>query len=172
MGLAERWEQRWKARTPGSPPDPGQGSRTVRSFEAIKLRQDPATVWALVAPAEHSVLLTPDTTARAFTVPGTGPGLGEQQCHVDHDGQATIIEVLELVENRRAVAVVVSPKPEIPVRMVTAVEALGTGSILTHGMEFEIPVQAVWPEPQQDAFRLYAQKYLKRVRQVLDEDPG
>ena len=169
VALAERWERRWRART--APHQRVAGNvRTVRVFEAIKLKQDPSQVWQLLAPAESSVLLTPDKTSRAFTVPGTGPGVGEQQCHVDHDGQATIMEVVEFIEERRAVAVVVSPRPQVPVRLLTTLEPLGTGCVLTHGMEFEIPAQAEWPEEQQDAFQAYAVRYLGRVRRALDDE--
>jgi len=65
--------------------------------------------------------------------------VGEQQRHVDHEGQATIIEVVELVEGRKAVAIVVSPKPPLLVRIVTVVEPLGVGCVLTFGMEFDAP---------------------------------
>lgn len=84
--------------------------RTFRIFEAVKLKASPERVWALVHPAESSLVLAPDETARAFTVPGTGPGLGEQQCHIDHDGAASIIEVVELEPGRRAVTRLLSPR--------------------------------------------------------------
>ena len=144
----------------------------MRAFESIKLRQGSLTVWALVAPAKSSVLLASDTTARAFTVPGTGPGVGEQHCHIDREGQASIIEVAELVPGRRAVAVTVSPKPEVAIRLVTEVEPLGTGCILSHGMEFEIHAGSEWPALSQEAFRLHAAAYLSRVRAVLEDEVG
>jgi hypothetical protein len=53
---------------------------------------DPETVWALIRPAENSVLLL--DTQRAFTVPGTPIGVGEQQCFIGRDGVVSIIEVI------------------------------------------------------------------------------
>ncbi len=98
--------------------------------------------------------------------------MGEQQCHITHDGQATIIEVVELVEGRKAVAVVVSPKPSLLFRTVTRVEPLEVGCVLTYGVEFEAPADTQWPKAEQDAFRTYAAAYLGRVREVLDADAG
>ena len=144
--------------------------KTFRLFGAIKLRHPPAVVWALVAPAEKSVLLLPEQVARAFTVPGTGPGLGEQQAHVDHDGQASIIEIIEFEEGRRAVTRSVSPKAPVPMRFVTTVEPLGLGSVLTWGMEFDAPASTMWGKEHQESLREWAMTYLNRVRRALDEE--
>jgi hypothetical protein len=139
-------------------------------YEATKLRQPPDVVWALVHPAESSLLLRPDQTARAFTVPGTGSGLGEQQVTIDHDGQASVVEVIEYDEGRRAVTQVLSPKPLVPLRTVTSVEPLGLGSVLTIGLEFDAPCSTVWTKPEQDGTREWALTYLDRVRRALDAD--
>lgn len=171
VGLEARWQRRWSERTAPAVPKTVGPSKTFRIFEAIKLRHSPAVVWALVHPAESSLLLNPEETARAFTVPGTGPGLGEQQAHIDHDGQATIAEVIEFEEGRRAVTRVVSPKPPVPVRTVTTVEPLGLASILTIGMEFDAPASTIWTKDEQAGTREWAMNYLDRVRRALDADP-
>lgn len=170
MGLEARWQQRWSRRTAARSATIDPAIKTFRLFEAIKLRHPPAAVWALVHPAESSLLLSPEQTARAFTVPGTGPGLGEQQAHIDHDGQATITEVIEFEEGRRAVTRVVSPKPQLPVRTVTTVEPLGAGSVLTMGMEFDAPASTLWRKGERESTKEWATTYLDRVRRALDAE--
>lgn len=82
--LEQRWQGRWDGRVEGS-----------ASIVLPKLT--PEQVWAFVRPAESAVLLDPDVV-RAFTVPRTGPGVGEQQCFVTRDSSGreatTYIEVV------------------------------------------------------------------------------
>lgn len=52
---------------------------TVFAVESAVIRSaSPEGVWRFMRPAELE-LLTQDGLLRAFTVPGTGPGKGEQQ---------------------------------------------------------------------------------------------
>ena len=44
-----------------------------------------------------------------------------------------------MVEGRRAVAVVVSPKPSLLFRTVTRMDPFEAGCVLTYGVEFEAP---------------------------------
>lgn len=53
---------------------------------------DAQTVWSLIRPAESATFLS--DAQRAFTVPGTPQGVGEQQCFIGRDGSASIIEVI------------------------------------------------------------------------------
>ena len=167
MGLEQRWQQRWATRSEPAAPT-ADHTRTFRLYEAAKLRHSAEDVWELVRPAESSLLLSPETTARAFTVPGTGPGVGEQQMTIDHDGQASLIEVIEVDEGRRAVTLLRSPKPPVPVRSVTMVEPLGPGCLLTFGMEFDAPATTVWTAAEQNETRQILVTYLDRVRRALD----
>lgn len=142
-------------------------ARTFRIQEAVKLRQPPEVVWALIAPAEHAVVLAPESVARGFQVPGTPTGLGEQQCMVDLDGNTSIYEVIEYVAARRAVTRMISPPSPIPLRAVHQLEPLGDGCIFSVGMEFDAPAATLWPEEQQNLWRRWASRYLERVRQTL-----
>jgi hypothetical protein len=161
--LEQRWQRRWEEGAQGP-------VRTFRIQESIKLRQTPERVWALVAPAEHTVLLAPETVARGFAVPGTAKGLGEQQCFVDLDGNASIHEVIEYVEARRAVTRWVSPPLAVPVRATHNLEPVGEGCILSVGMEFDSPVRTIWPQQLQDEWRHRAQRYLERARRLLAQE--
>lgn len=160
-----RWLRRWR----------GVLSRPLRTFriqEAVKLRQSPEVVWALIAPAEHAAVLAPETVARAFQVPGTPAGLGEQQCLVGLDGTTTIYEVIEYLEARRAVTRMITPPSPNPLRVTHQLEPLGEGCTLSIGMEFDAPASAVWPQQQQDEWRHWAARYLQRVRQTLAGEPA
>lgn len=170
MGLKSRWQHRWDVPPLISAPASSSTIKTLRLVEAIELRHAPAVVWALVQPAESSVFLSPEKTARAFTVPGTGPGLGEQQAHINHNDQITLIEIIEFEEGRRAVTQLLSPKPPRPARTVTTVEPLGLGSVLTIGMEFDGLARSVWSKGRQDRIRDWATTYLDHVRRVLDAE--
>lgn len=84
-----RWQQRWEART--------TGTRRLSVVHEIKVRRHtPAQVWAFVRPAESAVLLAEDVV-RAFTVPGTGPGVGEQQCFVTVDDGREVHNLVTVV---------------------------------------------------------------------------
>ena len=69
--LEQRWQGRWDGRLEGS-------------ASIVLPTLTPEQVWAFVQPAESAVLLDP-SVVRAFTVPRTGPGVGEQQCFVTRD---------------------------------------------------------------------------------------
>ncbi len=69
--LEQRWQGRWDGRLEGS-------------ASIVLPTLTPEQVWAFVQPAESAVLLDP-SVVRAFTVPRTGPGVGEQQCFVSRD---------------------------------------------------------------------------------------
>jgi hypothetical protein len=160
----KRLELRLQARRQEPLPAP---LRTFRIQESCKLRHTPEQVWRLVAPAEHGVLLLPETVARGFRVPGTPEGLGEQQCFVDLDGNASIHEVIEYSEARYAVMRMISPASPIGLRATHRVEPLGDACILTIGMEFDAPADTTWTQDQQNEWRRGASQYVDRVRRTL-----
>lgn len=155
-GLERRWHRRWEqGRTP---------ARTVRLLESADLRHDCARVWALITPAENAVTLSPTTIARAFRVPGTPEGVGEQQCFLGHDGSATVIEVVEYVGGRRAVTRTVSPPEPVVSRTTYDLLPVGDGCRLTFGLDVDLPAGAMVDE---QVWRSEARGYLARVRHAL-----
>ncbi len=156
MGFADTMRRRWAER-----PD-----RTLRLQEAVKLPHTPAEVWALIVPAEYALVLSP-RTVRAFTVPGTPAGVGQQQCFVDLDGNTTIIEVTEYLEARHATVQQVSPRPSVPFRSTYDLHPLEAGCILTVGLEGEAPSGSYWPRSLERDWRRQQQDYLDRVRRAL-----
>jgi hypothetical protein len=139
--------------------------RTVRMQEAVRLPYPPERVWSLIVPAENGPLLVP-SIARAYRVPGTPEGVGEQQASMDLAGNVTVVEVTEFVPNRRAVTKIVSPPPAVPVRSVYSLEPLGDGCLFAYGIELDTSAAAISDEGAR-GWRAGAQDYLGRVREAL-----
>lgn len=91
---------------------------------------DPETVWSLIRPAESAVLLL--DAQRAFTVPGTPTGVGEQQCFIGRDGVVSIIEVIGEESPRWATTRPVTPD-KTNSRSTYTLESTPTGCTLTMG---------------------------------------
>jgi hypothetical protein len=160
-----RLEERWRRRTSGL----SAGSRTVRFQEAARLRHPPGAVWALIQPAECAPLLS-STTARGFKVPGTPDGVGEQQCFIDLEGNATIIEVTHIEVERCATTRVVSPSPPVPTRMRFEIQPIGVGCIVIVTSEVDLPAGRIVRPDGETEWRHWAAEYLERIRRVLDDE--
>ena len=139
---------------------------THRIQESIRLNHPPEKVWALIAPAENAALLTPNT-ARAYRVPGTPAGVGEQQAFTNLDGHTSIVEVTEYIEARLAVTKVISPPLPVPVRATYRLEPSGAGCLLHLGQEYDAAAHHVRSTPEAEFWRAYAVEYLARVRRTL-----
>lgn len=149
----------------GASVGPGQ-VQTHRLQETTKLRHSPEQVWSLIHPAEHAPLLSPHT-ARGYRVPGTPDGVGEQHASVGLDGSVSVLEIVELTPERRAVTRLVSPVPPVPVRFVVELEALGDGCLYTLRQEHDAGATHGWSDEESTAWRRAAREHLERVRDVL-----
>ncbi|WP_127782823.1 SRPBCC family protein [Rhodococcus sp. X156] len=142
-------------------------ARTVRISEAVLLRHPPEQVWELIFPAEHAPVLSPNIV-RGFAVPGTPTvGVGHQQCFTDVAGNTSILEVIEHEAGRRAVTRTISPRPAVPHRMVHLVDPAPNGTVLSLGIEIDVPAgQQIDPgfEPLQ---RRGLRDYLDRAQRAL-----
>jgi Polyketide cyclase / dehydrase and lipid transport len=162
--MEERWRRRWAA------PQAAQSTRNLRIQEAVLLRHTPEQVWAMILPAEHASVLSPNI-ARGFAVPGSPDGLGHQQCFTDLDGQTSIIEVIEYEEARRAVTQTISPTPAVPMRMVNELEPVSVGTLFIFRLEIDATTAAIgWTSATIAAQRQRMQDYLDRVRRALAAD--
>lgn len=165
--LEDRWHRRLQSHTPGQEAE----RRTVRFQEAARLWHPPGAVWALIHPAEYAPLLS-STTARGFKVPGTSDGVGEQQCFVDLEGNASIVEVIDFEMGRCATTRVVSPSPPVPTRTRFEIQPVDAGCIVTVTTEVDLPVGRAIPPDVEAEWRRWATEYLKRVRRVLGDEAG
>lgn len=157
--LEARWQRRWE--------DRDEDVRTFRLVETAKIRCSADEVWELVSKPEHAPLTLPEQVARGFAVPGTPAGVGGQQCFIDHEGNASIYEVLEHEPARRQVSRLVSPAPAVPVRSSRTLEPLGTACLLTVGTEMDS--SRGWSPAEQRQWTVAVRDYLERVRRILED---
>lgn len=125
---------------------------------------DARTVWSLIRPAESAVLLT--DAQRAFTVPGTPAGVGEQQCFIRRDGSVSIIEVIGEEGPWWATTRPVSPG-EMKSRSTYRIEPTPTGCTLTLGTVIELPANEVLAEDPDQWWETQMRPYLNRIKDVL-----
>jgi hypothetical protein len=126
-------------------------------------------VWAVIHPAECAPLLS-STTARGFKVPGTPDGLGEQQCLIDLEGNATILEVIPFEVGRCATTRILSPSPPAPTRTRFELQPIEAGCIITLTSEVDLPAGRISRPDGMTKWRRWATDYLQRVRRVLDDE--
>jgi hypothetical protein len=130
---------------------------------------DAQTVWSLIRPAESAILLA--DAQRAFTVPGTPIGVGEQQCFIGRDGAVSIIEVIgEESPWWATTRPVTSDKTNS--RSTYTLEPTPTGCTLTMGTVLELPAGAHVAEDPQNWWESHARLYMKRVNEVLSAQQG
>ncbi|MGO4856875.1 hypothetical protein [Arthrobacter sp. 2MCAF14] len=147
-----------------STPATTYSAQTIESFD-----HDPETVWALIRPAESAVLLS--DAQRAFTVPGTPTGVGEQQCAIGRDGTVSIIEVIGEESSRWAATRLVTPD-NTNSRPTYTLEPTPTGCTLTMGIVMELPAGFKFAQEPVQWWEARARTYLKRVREFLSARQG
>lgn len=130
---------------------------------------DAHTVWSLIRPAENAVLLT--DARRAFIVPGTPTGVGEQQCFIGRDGTVSIVEIIGEESPWWATTRTVTPS-NMNTRSTYKIEPTTTGCTLTMGFVMEVPANSRLAEDPQAWWESNARPYLKRVSEVLSAQRG
>jgi hypothetical protein len=125
---------------------------------------DAETLFELIRPAESAVLLS--DAKRAFTVPGTPDGVGEQQCFIGENGCVSIIEVMAEERPWGAHTRIVTHS-QVDSRSSYEIEPLGSGCTLTIGIAFEMPAGLRLSKKQQAKWRESTRHYLTRAKQVL-----
>jgi hypothetical protein len=147
-----------------SAPNTTYSAQATESFD-----YDAPTVWSLIRPAESAVLLT--DAQRAFTVPGTPSGVGEQQCVIGRDGSVSIIEVTGEESPWWATTKPVT-RDEMNSRSTYTLKPTATGCTLTMGIVIELPADAHMAEDPQKWWESHARPYLNRVNEVLSARQG
>ena len=130
-----RWEARWAERGLG-PVHP------VRLEESSELRHPPELVWVLLTCVEDAPTLAPATVQRAFVVPGTPEGVGQQHCCIGPDGTMTLLEVTEADPPHRGAVRHIAPPLPVALRSTYDLAATAGGSRVTLGVEVDLPTGA------------------------------
>ncbi|MBT2532903.1 hypothetical protein J7E83_12375 [Arthrobacter sp. ISL-48] len=133
---------------------------TVTVEETAAFNVDPLKVWSVIRPAESAVLFS--DAQRAFTVPGTPLGVGEQQCFIGRDGAACIIEVIDEEVPRWAATKTVTPTG-VATRQTYKLEPTPSGCTLTMGAAFDISRGWLWSKVCEKSWRKSTRKYLDRL---------
>lgn len=125
-------------------------------------------VWAAIRPAENPGLVGEDLE-HAFTVPGTGGGIGELQCFIRRDRSMSMVQVVSEESGRSATTKVVVP-PELGVMQTYRLEpTAGGGCSLTMGIVLEVPATATaeWLKDYEETWRAQTRQFLTRLTAVL-----
>lgn len=141
---------------------------TWSAQESRTFMHAPEDVWAVIRPAEASCLL--DDVDRAFTIPGTGGGVGEQQCFILSDGSVSITEVVSEEAGRSAATKAIAP-PGLDESQTYRLEPTAGGCSLTMGVTLEVPATATaeWLSDYQDTWRAQTRQFLKALERVLSD---
>jgi hypothetical protein len=139
-------------------------TKTYSAHASESYEHDARTVWSLIRPAESAVLLS--DAQRAFTVPGTPVGVGEQQCFIGRDGSVSILEVIGEESPWCATTRPISPG-EINSRSTYRLEPTSTGCTLTLGTVIELPANEGFTEDPDQWWETQMRPYLTRIKEVL-----
>ena len=138
--------------------------RTFGAQESETYGHDIQTVWALIRPAESAVLT--GNALRAFTVPGTPSGIGEQQCFIQSDGSVSILEIVGEEAPHWATTRVVTPS-ESDIRQTYQLEPTSTGCFLKIGIALEARTTDEWFTEYEQLWRANIRQYLTRLAKIL-----
>lgn len=141
-----------------------RGSRIIEG-------RSPQQVWDFIAPPESALLTSPDVV-RAFKVPGTGPGMGEQQCFIRCVDGRELPQLVTVVAVEEAVYAETVSSDDVPLRSRFEVEAVdgGTRLVLTSIVEVAegMPINL---EATREAMSAGADAYVGRVKALLEAPP-
>ena len=139
-------------------------TKTFSAHASEAYDHDAHTVWSLIRPAASAVLLS--DVQKAFTVPGTPAGVGEQQCFIRRDGSVSIIEVIGEESPWWATTRPIA-SGEINSRSTYRLEPTSFGCTLTVGTVIAIPANAEFAENPDEWWETQMRPYLNRVKEVL-----
>lgn len=141
-------------------------TRTCSTHASETYEHDAHTVWSLIRPAESAVFLS--DTQKAFTVPGSPIGVGEQQCFIRRDGTASVIEVIGEEGPWWAITRPIAPS-DIDSRTTYRIHPVENGCTLTVGTVLEIPANADFAADPDEWWENQMRPYLNRVKEVLTD---
>lgn len=144
--------------------DASARTKTYSAHASEVYEHDAHTVWSLIRPAENAVLLS--DALRAFKVPGTPSGVGEQQCFIGRDGSVSIIEVIGEEGPWWATTRPIAAS-EMNSRSTYRLEPTSSGCTLTVGTVIEVPANAEFAGNLDEWWDAQIRPYLTRIKEVL-----
>jgi len=139
-------------------------TQTYSAHATETYEHDAHTVWSLIRPAESAVLLS--DVQKAFTVPGTPLGIGEQQCFIRRDGSVSIMEVIGEESPWWSTTRSITPG-ETNSRSTYRIEPTASGCTLTVSAVVELPINAEIAGGADEWWQSQMRPYLTRVKEVL-----
>ena len=103
---------------------------------------------------------------KAFTVPGTPLGVGEQQCFIRRDGSVSIMEVIGEESPWWSTTRSITPG-ETNNRSTYRIEPTASGCTLTVSAVVELPISAEIAGGADEWWQSQMRPYLTRVKEVL-----
>jgi len=145
--------------------------RRWRATATTTIARPPDQVWEFIRPAETAPLLQPEVR-RAFHVPGTPSGVGEQQAAVIEGPDGTQLAVIhEITELRPGEYAETRSVTWPPSRQTFRLEPAPGGTTLTYTTEVS---GARWWQPRtlvHKAVVASAQRYVDAVKRVMESEP-
>lgn len=138
---------------------------------SVVISRPPHEVWSFIRTADTAPLLQ-SNIHRAFTVPGTPDGVGEEQAFIcDGPDGGLCVNVLEVVQEEPGVSASVRAVTGAPIRQRYQVAASPGGSLLTFTTDLSAArwaVHTVHPRKQAQA---EAERYVASVKGVMESHP-
>ena len=103
---------------------------------------------------------------RAFTIPGTPIGIGEQQCFIRSDGSVSILEIVGVETPHWATTRVVTPSVA-DIWQTYQLESTATGCSLKIGLALKARTTEEWFTEYEQLWRADIRQYLARLAQIL-----
>ncbi len=146
----------------------------MRACQGTAMRfiaRSPEDVWNFIRPAESAVQ-TQTACRRGFTVPGTGPGVGEQQGFVS-DGLFGLQQagVVEVVEERPGAMAIVRSVTGLPATQRYEVVPVEGGADLYYTDEIPCARWSPWRNRVEQQVRRGAQEYVTQVKRLVEALP-
>jgi hypothetical protein len=139
-------------------------TKTYSAHASETYEHDAHTVWSLIRPAESAALLS--DVQKAFTVPGTPLGVGEQQCFIRRDGSVSIMEIIGEESPWWSTTRSIAPG-ETNTRSTYRIEPTASGCTLTVSAIIELPANAEIAGGADEWWQSQMRPYLTRVKEVL-----
>jgi hypothetical protein len=173
--LEQRWQRRWDV-SAGAPARgrPGPYRMQVTSTVVVE-GHSPDDVWIFMRRPENAALMQEEIT-RAYSVPGTGPGVGEMLVYETERDGVGIAHVLTVVEETFAQSfsatgeVGLPDGRKMPVGQTWAVQAHGVGTRAATTAWFDLPSTPSGPDERSAVatWQVHVDAAMRELKRILE----